>query len=366
LPPYESPARCRAFSFLIVLLCAFGARATELAGTVPYVAGDGRGGFVVSYIDGDSFRFVAVRGDKASPPREIAKGNLLVNRADFPSIAVSGSTIVAQWLTKNQHGSVVHVARSKDGGATWSSARTPHPMLVSEFGFVSLASNGDAVWLDGRGLKGGHEGEGEMQLHYASFPFTNDQAIDARVCDCCQTSMAMTGSGPIVAYRDRSANEVRDIAVVRRTASGWTKPSIVHADGWKIAGCPVNGPQLDADGKRVAIAWFTAAHQQPRVYAAFSNDAGATFSAPLRVDLDKPAGRVDIALLPGGAAAVTWVEQRGERSILFARRITAAGAGRPVEIGEARGFPRIAVSKENVGIAWAAGERVHFRTIQLP
>jgi len=366
---------------LCCLIAAVGLNAAEFKGAVPNIAGDGSGGFVVSYIDGNSFRFVSIRDDKVSSPREIAKGNLLVNRADFPSIAVNGKTMMTSWLTKNGHGSMIHAARSTDGGATWSAAKTPHPAMVSEFGFVSLDANGDAIWLDGRGLKGGVEGEGDMELHYAAFPFANDVAIDKRVCDCCQTAMAMTSDGPIVAYRDRSADELRDIAIVRRTKSGWTSPKLIHADGWKIAGCPVNGPQLDASGKRVAIAWFTAANDEPRVYAAFSSDTGATFSAPLRVDANKASGHVDVVLLSDASAVVTWVEVRGDKSIAFARRVnvaTAALSGRgaaegsgthmstPVELGDARGFPRIAVSKENVGVVWAADDRVHFKTIKLP
>lgn len=351
---------------LCCLLFALSVGAAEFKGAVPNIAADGGGGFVVTYIDGASFRFVTIRGDQASAPREIAKGNLLVNRADFPTIAVSGKTMLASWLTKNGHGSMIHAARSTDGGATWSAAKTPHPSMVSEFGFVSLGANGDAIWLDGRGLKGGVEGEGDMELHYAAFPFAKDVAIDKRVCDCCQTAMAMTSDGPIVAYRDRSAEEIRDIAIVRGTKSGWTSPKVIHADGWKITGCPVNGPQLDANGKHVAIAWFTAAHDEPRVYAAFSNDAGATFSAPLRIDTDKASGRVDVALLADGSAVVTWVAVRGEKSIAYARRVRPTSAGAPVEIGEARGFPRIAVSKENVGVVWAADDRVHFKTIKLP
>lgn len=369
MSPDRGSARSNALhrgAFLFCALIALAARAADFAGAVPYVAGDGRGGFVVSYIEGDALRFVTIEGGRMSAPHEIAKGNLLVNRADFPSVAVSGKTMIAQWLTKNGHGAMVHLAKSTDGGATWSKAQTPHPSVDSEFGFVSLTPDGGAVWLDGRGLRGGVEGEGEMQLHFTSMPSMKDVALDVRVCDCCQTAMAMTSGGPIVAYRDRSPDEVRDIAVVRKTASGWTAPKIVHADGWTIEGCPVNGPQLDANGKRVAIVWFTAANQQPRVYAAFSDDAGATFSKPLRVDAGKTAGRTDVALLADGSAAVTWVEQRGERAVLFARRVQSNGVmSKPVELGETRGFPRLAVSKQNIGVVWAAGERVQFRIIDL-
>ena len=178
----------------------------------------------------------------------------------------------------------------------------------------------------------------------------------------------MTSAGPIVAYRDRTADEMRDISIVRKTASGWTKPVLLHNDGWKIQGCPVNGPQLDASGKRVVAAWFAAPNSEPRVYAAFSSDAGATFSKPVRIDVAKTAGRVDVALMKDGSAAVSWVEQRGDKTIAMARRVTGAGTlGAPVDIGEARGFPRLAVSGENVAVVWAtADDRVHFKTLHLP
>jgi len=366
-PEFLRPARVAGRFLFALLAFASVAHAADFPGAVPFVAGDGSGGFVVSYVADDTFRFVTIRGEQVSAPREIAKGNLFVNRASFPSIAVRGKTMVAAWLTRNGHGSLVHVARSNDGGATWTKAMSPHPNLVSEFGFVSLTPDGDVVWLDGRKLKGGIEGEGEMELHYAALSSARDVALDARVCDCCQTAMAMTSSGPIVAYRDRSSEEVRDIALIRKTSAGWSKPRVVHADGWKMPGCPVNGPQLDANGRHVAIAWFTMAQQEPHVYAAFSNDAGVTFGAPIRIDVEKTAGRAGVALLANGSAAVTWVEQRGEKTMLFARRVTPAGSlGNVVTLDEVRGFPRVAVSKENVGVVWAAGERVYFRTINLP
>jgi len=64
--------------------------------------------------------------------------------------------------------------------------------------------------------------------------------------------------GPIVAYRDRSDTEIRDIYVSRSVGSNWSQPVAVHRDNWQIAACPVNGPALSADGTAVALAWFTA------------------------------------------------------------------------------------------------------------
>ena len=102
----------------------------------------------------------------------------------------------------------------------------------------------------------------------------------------------VTAEGPLVVYRDRSRLEERDIAVVRRRDGRWEEPRALPADLWRIEGCPVNGPAVAAHDRRVAVAWFTAANDVPRVRLAFSADAGASFGAPVTVDDGNPLGRV--------------------------------------------------------------------------
>src|SRR5436305_1957254 len=119
-----------------------------------------------------------------------------------------------------------------------------------------------------------------------------EAVVDARVCDCCQTAMTMTSRGPIVVYRDRSANEVRDIAIAPPIANA--HDVLVHNDQWHLTGCPVNGPRIVANGARAVVAWFTAANEKPSVLVAFSRDGAATFGAPIRVDAGHPVGRADV------------------------------------------------------------------------
>ena len=47
----------------------------------------------------------------------------------------------------------------------------------------------------------------------------------------------------LVAYRDRSQTEMRNIGILH--VQGGT-PRVLNEDGWRINGCPVNGPRLDA------------------------------------------------------------------------------------------------------------------------
>jgi hypothetical protein len=264
--------------------------------------------------------------------------------------------------------------QSIDDGITWSRPVTPHrDATATEHGFVSLFpldSLVGAVWLDGRkyaafGASSEADTEKEMMVFHGAVDTAGivkrEVRLDARACSCCQTAMALTDRGPIVVYRDRSPDEIRDIAIVRLVDGSWTAPRPVHEDGWRIAACPVNGPAIAANGERVAVAWFTAAADTPRVHLAFSSDAGASFSAPVRVDGGNPAGRVAVLLRPDGAAIVSWVERGGgEEARVLARRVAPDGSlGEPAAVAastsaRASGFPRMAASGSAIIFAWTA------------
>jgi len=323
-----------------------------------------------------------------SEARTITEGtNLFVNWADFPSVVADRRGVLfAHWLEKSGSDTYaynVRLATSKDRGRTWSK-----PFLLNrdgrktEHGFVTLTplagSGVGATWLDGRNMPEGKE-EGEMTVRYATVDedgdVRSDVQLDGRTCECCTTGMAMTTDGPVVVYRDRSPEEVRDIAVVRRAGNGWTKPSLVHADGWKIAGCPVNGPQAASSGRRIAVAWFTAAQDHQRVYVAFSDDAGRSFGKPIVVDDGMPVGRVDIMMLDSKTAFVTWIEQTAAgaevRARLVGRNLSPAPSIKIAasSVARAAGFPRMARAGRDVYVAWtdhsANEKRVHVARVSF-
>jgi hypothetical protein len=309
--------------------------------------------------------------------RTVSEGeNWFVNWADFPSvIALQDGSLAAHWLVKSGAGTYaynVNISRSKDGGKTWSKAIVPHrDNTQTEHGFVSLIPLPDgrlgAVWLDGRNMKNMKEGDEHapasesMTLRYAAIDadgkLSDEAQLDERVCECCQTSAALTDEGPIAVYRDRSQSEVRDIYFVRQNG-GWGSPQPVHADNWEINGCPVNGPSVNAEGRRVVVGWFTSAGDTPRVKVAFSQDAGTTFGNPIQVDDGETVGRVDALLLPDGSALVCWLSGNVEGGAIKVRRVQADGTLGPAaviaktDISRSSGFPRMARLGDEVHFAW--------------
>jgi hypothetical protein len=206
-----------------------------------------------------------------------------------------------------------------------------------------------------------------MTLRYVKIKrdgaLADEAVLDAKVCECCQTSAAMTADGPVLVYRDRSDEEVRDISVIRLTDGKWSQPRWVAQDGWRINGCPVNGPSVAASGHRVAVAWFTGAENAPRVKLAFSSDSGASFGDPITVDDGAPVGRVDVLLHDDGSAMVCWLEKLSGGGDIRVRRVWPNGKrDRTITIapsGTARssGFPQMARSGDTLVFAWT-GPRV--------
>jgi hypothetical protein len=325
-----------------------------------------------------ALRFASLKGTTWSRPQTIRTSrDFFVNWADFPALSVlDENRIAVHWLQKTGRGTYaygVRVAQSSDGGKNWSAPLTPHgDSSETEHGFVAMwreAGRLGVVWLDGRNYaKEGHDPTNEMMLLTTTIAsdgiVSGETRLDTRTCDCCQNAAAMTSNGPIVAYRDRSANEIRDIYVTRRVNGRWLRGTAVFNDNWRIDACPVNGPAIAAARTRAALAWFTAPEDKPRVNVAFSNDAGATFTRPVRVDAGNPAGRVDVALLRDGSALVTWVERiRGDTAKVLARRVERSGRRSPVRTiaessaARASGFPRMTVSGEHVVFAWTTSTR---------
>jgi thiol-disulfide isomerase/thioredoxin len=359
-------------------------------------------GFGVSWLeptDGDAHALRLARWDGSawSEPQTVARSSkFFANWADLPSVVrTAEEQYLAHWLQKSgdpTYAYDVELARSTDGGRSWNPLGSPHTDgTATEHGFVSLVP-GDgattAVWLDGRRMAD----DGPMTLRATTIdggtsvvagepggPIEQPaELLDERVCEGCATDAVRTDGDVLVVYRDRSTDEIRDIAAVRRSGSEWGEPSKVSGEGWQIEGCPVNGPAVAADGSSVVVAWFTKADGRPRVRAARSTDGGREFGEPLDVaaggGVGTPLGRVDLAFQDGDAV-VSWLDSTdGDegRAKVAVRRVGRDGeVGARVDVAEtsaerSSGFPKLAPTGDGLAVVWLGDEsprKLHATTL---
>lgn len=322
--------------------------------------------------DLDYLYYSSYTGNTWSTPEVIASGNTwFTNWADFPAIAQNNGSLLSSYLQKSDKAAYsydVKLNYKNRDSTSWKKNFLLHTDgTKTEHGFVSMiaANNQDeffVTWLDGRNTiesdptdheNGNHSGPGAMTLRGAMVDIQgnviNSKELDHRICDCCQTSAAMTLNGPVVLYRDRTHEEIRDISIVRWQANNtWSAPKTIHTDNWQIAGCPVNGPAVAAFEKNLAVAWFTAANEIPKVQVVFSSNNGETFGKPIHINTQETLGRVDIVALNNTEAVVSWME-RDINDIAYVQiaKITNSGEKGPTitltktNAGRASGFPQI-------------------------
>ena len=344
-----------------------------------------RGGVVfLSWVEaleggGHALRFAELVGDEWSDAATIAAGeNWFVNWIDHPAVVpLGGDRLAAHWLVHDEdregdYGYGIRLVFSDDRGATWRQVFEASGEGVDGYaGFAAYAGVGDGfevAYLStvGDGAAGHGEVEPRMALRSARFDLggalKSDREVDADVCSCCTTAMAVTPGNVFLAFRDRREGEFRDISFARLEDGRWTGSELVHRDGWHIRGCPTNGPALASGQEGPAVAWFTAAGGEAKVVAAFWNTKEQRFDAPLRIDDGSPRGWAGVAVLGDGSAAVSWVERVEGGAELRVRRVTGdgrTGASLPVASAPAGrsavGVPKLVRTSDRLIFAWRDG-----------
>ena len=336
--------------------------------------------------EGSSLKFSTLKNEQWTAPTVISSGdNWFVNWADYPLLASDGaSSMVAHFLEKSETGKYtydVKLVSSADGGKSWSGSKILHDDgKKAEHGFVSMIPYGENYfisWLDGRNAAmegdGGHDQghHGQMTIRGAIVDKQGNKSgeweLDNRVCDCCQTSAAITSNGPVVVYRDRSDKEIRDISIVRMINGQWTKPTTIFSDNWTIDGCPVNGPRADAVGNNLAVAWFSSPDKNAQVNVVFSADGGATFNTPVRIDEGKGIGRVDLVMLDEKSAMVSWMEGAVIKSVKVYSNGKKESSIIISSSSEARssGFPQMTKSGNELIFAWTDDKEKTIKVARL-
>jgi hypothetical protein len=339
----------------------------------PYLTNAPEGQPLMSWVEENedlyTLKFSTLDNELWSTPKTIVSDtNWFANWADYPMVAQNGDHMIAHYLSPNGEGVYAYdikIVQSRDKGATWNTPWTLHDDgKQAEHGFVTLLPYNDgffATWLDGRNttMEGHMEHMGAMTVRAATISTdgtkTEEKELDNRVCDCCQTHAAITEHGPVAIFRDRSEEEIRDIAISQLKAGTWTKSKSINDDNWNIAGCPVNGPRIDALGNELVISWFTAPEGDGIVNVLFSHDGGDTLTKYIRVDTGNTLGRVDVILTGIGEAMVSWLD--GDK--IAARTVNEKGELGDViviaQTSQARssGFPQMTKVNDDILFAWA-------------
>ena len=360
---------------------------------------DGR--LLLSWIDNvpgrrNALQFAAWGSDGhwQSAPRTIVVGDsLLTDAANTPHIATTtDGALWVHWLQKTGgagEAADVMLSRSADGGFKWSPPARVNTVVGSgASGFAALwpasRSSIGIAWLQGQSMPSQSMPPQNMSPQHVSpaptpSPARVDTAtvlhatvfdadlrrsagsdIDAMVCDCCQSDVAMTTRGALLVYRDRTPEEIRDIAATRFDGMHWSAPKPVHVDGWKMPACPVNGPAVVANGNDVVVAWYTAAGDTPTVQLARSADAGDTFAAPVVLEHGTEVqGRVAVAL-DAQQVWVLWVREDASGQSLWlaryasdlSRQLQRVQVAKLQGRGRATGFPQLALRADGAYIVW--------------
>ncbi len=310
-------------------------------------------------------------------PNLIVKSDkMFVNWADFPEITTDNlNGITAHYLemsSEKKYSYDIKIVNSKDSGFNWSIPKKLHSdNTKTEHGFVSTINTKQgflSTYLDGRQnelSKNNKSIRPQMTLRGTSYnidgDILEDNLIDDRVCDCCQTDLAITEDGEsIVVYRGRSENEVRDIYYSFKKENNWTKPVNIYNDNWEIPGCPVNGPAISTYKNNSAVVWYTFSNNKNQIKVVFTDNISKGFEKPILIKANDPIGRVDIELLNKNSAIISYIDIIDEKAYIKLQMVTNNGNQTKLllidESSESRssGFPAITLNKEknNTIIAW--------------
>ena len=324
-----------------------------------------------------SLRYAIRKGAAWSEARTVISARHFFRQpAEAPEVMQIGDKFwLAHWVEMPKESSeaeYIYVSTSADG-VRWSAPLMAHKDRSEvQHGLVSMAASGpneaSLFWLE---TPKGDDGPGYLMRTVvdASGKELKEERLDDDVCDCCPTAVARTAKGLIVAYRDHTPDNIRDIAVVRFENGKWSTSKIVHADNWRLDACPVNAASVAAKGEHVALAWFTGATEPAKVQMLFSEDGGATLGKPVQLSTGPALGNTSLTLADDGGAIVSWMERNASGDArLLVREISPAGvAGPVVQIAEGGkspfGYPRIFHSAAGTFVAYGSGGKLE--TAQL-
>ncbi|MBK8247413.1 MAG: exo-alpha-sialidase [Gemmatimonadetes bacterium] len=283
------------------------------------------------------------------------------------SLMMSYAVAVPDSAAKYKALSGLRFVRSTDGGATWSVPvtvaddgdlqryRNDHTMTIGQDGKVFVA------WLDERAADTARVFLARSEDQGATW--SRNVALDMEeACGCCRTPVTTGPDGTVYAIWRKVLGEHRDHVVARSRDGGstWSVPTLVHADSFAIAHCPDAGPSIAVDAQnRLHISWWTGREGAAGVKYAWSDDGGATFSAPTAIGVAPfaKASHSQLVLFGGTGIAIAWDDGtlRPARIAVRVSRDRGASFGEATYLSDSAAtasFPVLAARGDQLEVLW--------------
>lgn len=270
----------------------------------------------------------------------------------------------------------IRMLRSTDGGQTFAAPVTVHAdrqIITHRFESVAFDAQGalHTVWIDKRDLEAAPRVGGKPSYRGAAIyrnvsldggaTFGPDTKVADHSCECCRIALAPGADGSMRAmWRHVFEPNERDHAIAVLDAQG-TPADIVRAteDGWRIDGCPHQGPALAAARDGFHAVWFGIRQQGPDSvpgvrYARLRAD-GRPEPDSVQLIPDARAEHADIQA-HGPRVAVVWRSTDGRQTALKAWVSTDGGRTfREQLLDRTEGdndFPRLVRHGDRMVVVW--------------
>jgi hypothetical protein len=302
--------------------------------------------------------FLALVGpDGASKPLlEIApKERGVVPRMPNLAVGPSGELAVTyQWRRDVPRTKQIRLARSQDGGKTWTHSETPIDTAGTAFSPQGAWGAGRKlviVWEDERARarawtiysRRSSDGGATWDAEQVVSRFPEDFAGDTHFSPSLVSDGQQTFHAVWIAVRSG-----RNRLYLSRSVDGgqtWGDPVDLSGPGQTIF-----QPRIARAGDRMVIVWQDARMGRNRVFAVASSDKGATWSAPVQVDHLAPEVPADayapaVLMTPTGEVLVAWQDTRNGRDDIF--------VGRSLDGGRTWEKERVRMDMDEPGTAFA-------------